>query len=49
MARNDPMDLGPVEFAAHNNVLRLTVAGTNPDASPPFFPFGIHGVELALP
>jgi hypothetical protein len=42
------MDIAPVEFAAHENLVRLTIAGTNPDASPPFFQLRIDGIELAL-
>jgi hypothetical protein len=42
------MDLGPVEFAAHEYSARLTIAGANPGVSPPFFQFGTDGVELAL-
>ena len=44
---NDPVDLGPVGFATHGNVHRLTIAGANPDASPPCFQFRIDGIELA--
>jgi hypothetical protein len=49
VALNDLIDLGPAEFAAPEHALRLTVDGTDPDVSLPFFAFRFHVVELALP
>ncbi len=43
------LKLGDVELGGSDDVLRLEVSGKNPDASPPFFQFGIDGIRLAEP
>ena len=40
------MKLGKVQLGGRKNVLRLEVVGKNPNASPPFFQFGIDGIRI---
>jgi len=41
------LDLGSVRLSGSKNVLRLEVVGTNPNAAPPFYQFGIDGIRIA--
>jgi hypothetical protein len=43
------LKLGDVELFSRKNVLRLEVAGKNPNAAPPFYQFGIDGVRIGKP
>jgi len=40
------LKLGNVELRGRKNVLRLEVAGKNPNAAPPFYQFGIDGIRI---
>jgi len=41
------LSLGSVPLRGSKNVLRLEVVGTNPNAAPPFYQFGIDGIRIA--
>lgn len=43
------LELGEVELAGRKNVLRLQIEGKNPNATPPFFQFGIDGIRIRVP
>lgn len=43
------LKLGEVELAGRKNALRLEIEGKNPNATPPFFQFGIDGIRLRVP
>ena len=43
------LKLGNVQLGGRKNVLRLEVAGKNPNASPPFFQFAIDGIRIGRP
>jgi hypothetical protein len=40
------LKLGDVELVGRKNVLRLAIEGKNPNATPPFFQFGIDGIRI---
>lgn len=40
------VDLGPVELGDAPNLLRITVIGTNPRSSAPFYRLGVDGLRL---
>jgi arylsulfatase A-like enzyme len=43
------LKLENVELAGHKNVLRLEIEGKNPNATSPFFLFGIDGIRIGEP
>jgi hypothetical protein len=43
------LKLGDVQLGGSKNVLRVEVVGKNPNASPPFFQFGIDGIRIEKP
>ena len=43
------LKLGDVELGGREDVLRVAVAGNNPNALPPFFQFGIDGIRIGIP
>jgi hypothetical protein len=43
------LEVGEIEFAGRKNLLRLAIEGKNPNATPPFFQFGIDGIRIREP
>ena len=43
------LKLGDVELSGSEDVLRVAIEGNNPNASPPFFQFGIDGIRIGEP
>jgi len=43
------LKLGEVQLVGRKNVLRLQIEGKNPNATPPFYQFGIDGIRIRVP
>ena len=43
------LEVGEVELVGRKNLLRLAIEGKNPNATPPFFQFGIDGIRIREP
>jgi len=41
------LELGDVELGGREDLMRIAVIGKNPNATPPFFQFGIDGIRIS--